>query len=134
MRLSSTRLFCAIAASALAFGGAAGAADENVQSGVGQGIICDTPAQAERYVALRDGGSEAPAALSKVNAEANDPQACGAAVIAFTKGEPLAEKNMQGRAVTIVRVTIVAFNDGAKWAPIPETVQYTVVAAKGINI
>jgi hypothetical protein len=130
-------MLCGIAVVALVIGGAARADErpnEDVKSGVGQGIICNTPAQAERYVTLRDGGVEAPAALSKVNEEANDPRACGAALIAFTQGEALAEKNMQGKAVTIVRVTIVAFNDGTKWEHVPGTVQYTVVAAKGINI
>ena len=54
------------------------AADEPpVDYEVGKALMCDTQAQAERFVALFDG--DAPTAIGIVNAEQHDPTACAIA-------------------------------------------------------
>jgi len=108
--------------------------EQDVSTGVGQGIICDTQQQAERYVELRDGGAAAVKALHAVNEEAENPTACGAAMVAFTGGKPLTEKALQGKTVMIVKIFIVAANDGMSWAPAGETIQYTIISRPGLNI
>jgi hypothetical protein len=102
--------------------------------GVGVGLVCDTVQQAERWIALRDTGEEAPRAVEIVNDEAQNPRACGLAAVAFTHGVRLAEKNMRGKLVTIAKITIIAVNNGASWAKVPDIVQYTVVEAAGLNV
>jgi hypothetical protein len=103
-------------------------------TGVGQGIICDTSAQAERFIALRNGGWEAVRALQTVNTEASDPRACGNAIIAFTEGEQLGEQHMQGKPVSIVKIKVIAVNDGDKWVQVPAKVQFTILEADGIDV
>ena len=56
---------------------------------VGSAIICDTSEQARRFVTLRNDGSEAVQALQVINKEANNPTACGPAVLAFRTGETI---------------------------------------------
>jgi hypothetical protein len=108
--------------------------DQNVTSGMGQGIICDTREQAVRFVELRNDGVVTTTALDTVNEEAKNPGACGTAVVAFTEGEALAEKTMRGLPVRIVKITIVAANNGIRWAPVRRTVQYTIIAREGLDI
>ena len=59
------------------------------QSGVGLGMICDTPEQTDRFLALRNGGADTDKAAATVNAEARDPRACGKALVAFRMEEEL---------------------------------------------
>jgi hypothetical protein len=131
------RLLWAVAALALLSSGLARADNDKgdkVDLAVGRGIICNTSNQAERYVALRNEGAENVKAIQTVNEEAKNPQACGEAIVAITQGEAMTETRIQGKPVTIMKLTIVAFNDGQQWARIPETVQYTVIEAPGINV
>ena len=55
---------------------------------VGTGVLCDTQKQMERFVALFDGDEEN--AVNAVNAEANDPSACGFGTIAYVRGPEIA--------------------------------------------
>lgn len=100
--------------------------------GIARGVICDTPEQAERFIALRSRGSEAVQALQLINKEANKVGACGEAIVAFRPGEPV-ESQRTGLA-DIVKITVLAFSDGARWSQVPATVQYAVVEAKGIDV
>jgi hypothetical protein len=99
---------------------------------IARGIICDTPEQAERFIALRSRGSEPVQALQVINREANKPGACGEAIVAFRPGEPV-EDRPTGTA-NIVQITVLAFSDGARWSQVPATVQYAVVVPKGIDV
>lgn len=101
---------------------------------VGRGIICNTPEQAQRFLTLRSGGSEVTRALQLINEEAANPTACGAAVVAFRLGEPLQRGSVEGLTVNVVKITVVAFNDGRTWSMVPETVQYAIVEPKGIEV
>jgi hypothetical protein len=108
------------------------------EAGVGQGIICDTSAQAGRFLALRNGGSSIDGALDAVNREAKDERACGAALVAFKMEEdltPASLQHMDGRPVAIVKITVIAISaDGEHWSAILPKVQYTVLPAKGQDV
>ncbi len=100
---------------------------------VGSAIICDTSEQARRFVTLRNDGSEAVRALQVINQEANNPTACGPAVLAFRTGETVRSERMDGKLVNVVKVTVLAYNTGTGWAPVPETVQYAIIASTDIE-
>lgn len=101
---------------------------------VGNTVICDTPDQAKRFVALRSGGSEAIQALQLINKEAANPSACGAAMVAFRPGEANDIGRLDGKPVQVVKVTVLAYNTGAGWSFVPDTVQYAVIIPDGIEI
>jgi hypothetical protein len=101
---------------------------------VGRGVICDTAEQAQRFVTLRNGGSATVQALQVINREAANPTACGEAMVAFRLGEPIQVAKVEGMTVNVVKITVVAFSDGRSWSPVPETVQYAIVAPQGIEV
>jgi hypothetical protein len=113
---------------------AAVSAAPSPEARAGHAIICDTAVQIERFVALSNSGAEMADALKKVNDEAQDPRACGIALVMFTFGEPRAHKVMQGQSIDIVEITIHAYGDGMRWLPVPATQQYTVIAAQGMDV
>jgi hypothetical protein len=97
---------------------------------VGQGVICDTLQQVERYVALRGNGTETNVALQTVNNEAHIP-ACGVALVMFSAGERVTGLAVQGRLLSIMQINVHAFGEGPVWKKIPATIRYTVTAEKG---
>lgn len=111
-----------------------GPATKSAPIKVGQAVICDTSEQAHRFVALRNGGSEAMQAFQVINREAANPSACGTAIVAFRSGEALGSGRVEGQLVHIVQVTVLAFNNGARWSMVPETVQYAVLVPEGIEV
>ena len=111
-----------------------GSAMNPAQIKVGQAVICDTSEQAQRFVALRNGGSEAVQAFQVINREAANPSACGTAIVAFRAGEAIGAGRVEGQLVHVVKVTVLAFNNGATWSMVPETVQYAVLVPDGIEV
>lgn len=101
---------------------------------VGHGIICNTPEQALRFVALRNEGSETVQAIQVINKEADNPTACGAAIIAFRIDEETNKERMNGQQIRVVKVVVSAINNGAQWAPVPDIVQYALLALEGIEV
>jgi hypothetical protein len=97
---------------------------------IGQGVVCDTLPQVERYVALRGNGAETNVALEAVNDEAHVP-ACGVALVMFSTGARVGGLTAQGRLLSIIQIRVHAFNNGPAWMKIPETIRYTVMAEKG---
>jgi hypothetical protein len=82
------------------------AADEQaVNYEVGKALICDTQAQAERFVALFHG--DAPEAIGVVNAEQHDPTACAIADVAFVRGPSLGTARNRDDAFEIVRILVI---------------------------
>ncbi len=110
---------------------ALGGAPEPVN--VGSTIICDTSEQAQRFLVLRNTGTETSQALQLVNTEAKVQSACGAAVVAFQAGEEMGIARVDGKRVKIVKVTVLAYNNGSGWTPVPATVQYAIMALPGIE-
>ena len=101
---------------------------------IGVGIICNTPEQMERLVGLRNDGKEMVRAVTAVNDEAKDPRACGVAAVAFMSDKMVDMKNVQGKLVQIVRITVVATFDGRQWARVPIMTQYALIEPKGYTI
>jgi hypothetical protein len=98
---------------------------------VGQGLVCDTPQQVERFVALREDGMEVSDALQTVNAETHDSTACDVALVAFTDSKPIAESVIQGRLTAIVQIMVHAVGDGGTWRTIPAQARYTIKVEEG---
>jgi hypothetical protein len=97
---------------------------------IGQGIICDSLQQVERYVALRGNGAETNVALQTVNNEAHTP-VCSVALVMFSAGQRVAGLAVQGRLLSIMQINVHAFSEGPVWMKIPTTIRYTVTAEKG---
>jgi hypothetical protein len=51
---------------------------------IGQGTVCDTPEQVQRFVGLRGDGMEVSVALQTVNNKSRGSTACDIALVAFT--------------------------------------------------
>jgi hypothetical protein len=101
---------------------------------IGVGIICNTPEQMERRVGLRNDGKEMNRAVIAVNDEAKDPRACGVAAVAFMSDKMVDMKNVQGKLVQIVRISVVATFDGRQWARVPVMTQYALIEPDGYSI
>jgi hypothetical protein len=97
---------------------------------IGQGIVCDTLQQVERYAALRGDGAETTVALQTVNQEARVP-VCSVALVLFSAGERVGGLTAQGRLLSIIQIRVHAFGNGRVWTKIPATIRYTVTAEKG---
>ena len=72
---------------------------------VGTGVFCDTQQQMERFVALFDGNEVV--TMKKVNAEENDPTACGIATVTFVRGPQIGTTRTQKGTFSIFRVLVV---------------------------
>jgi hypothetical protein len=124
------------AAAAVALAGLA-RADEGVppeskdQASVGVGLICDTPEEAQQYVALRAQGAELQPAVGKVNAAANNPRACGLAAIAYVPVKMVASRPAGSKLLQVFEVHVVAGYNGSGWQPVTNMTQYAVIEAKG---
>ncbi len=73
---------------------------------IGTGVFCNTQKQMERFVALFDGGDEE-TAINSVNAEQNDPGACGSRTIAYVRGAAITTTRTSTWKFHIVRVLVV---------------------------
>ena len=98
---------------------------------IGQGIVCDTPEQVERLVALRGKGMDVTVALHTVNNESRGSTACDVALVAFTDSKPIAERVIQGKLASIVQIMVHAVGNGATWRTIPAHARYTVEVKEG---
>lgn len=135
------RLFMAAAAAltlCAATAGAAGAEprmDGENSVAIGVGIICNTPEQMQRLVGLRIDGDEVAHAVKVVNNESRDPRACGMAAVAFTSDKMMDMKNVQGKLVQIMRITVLATFDGKTWSRVPAAMtQYALIEPEGYAI
>ena len=97
---------------------------------VGQGVICDTLQQVERYVALRGNGTETNVALETLNDGAH-LAVCTVALVMFSASARVADLTVQGKLLSIIQINVHAFGNGPVWMRIPTTIRYTVTAEKG---
>lgn len=72
---------------------------------VGSGLVCDTQAQAERFVALYDGEAESTA--EKVNTAERDPTACVVSTIAYLRGRKVAMARTRDTTFQIVPILVL---------------------------
>lgn len=98
---------------------------------VAVGLICDTPQQVERYLALYKDGATAEAAMNVVNREESNPKACGIAAAAFVMGQQMGTLSVPGGTAQIVEITILAAHTGKQWRTTTPTKQYTAVFLEG---
>ena len=101
---------------------------------IGVGIICNTPEQMQRLIGMRNDGTEMDAAVLAVNNESKDPRACGIAAVAFMSDKIVDMKNVQGKLVRIVRISVVAAFDGRQWSRVPVMTQYALIEPDGYSI
>lgn len=94
---------------------------------VGYGVICDTPAQVERFAALMGKGDNAEKVADQVNAEFGDERACAIRMVMYHIIAPLKKTSTKdGKVVAVVGVVIVAWHNGAGWEQIPPVRQFTL--------
>ena len=98
---------------------------------VGQGLVCDTPEQVERFVALREDGLDVSDALHTINTETHNSTACDVALVAFTDSKPIAARVIQGKLASVVQIIVHAVGDGGTWRTIPAQARYTVKVEEG---
>ena len=72
---------------------------------IGTSLVCDTQQQVERFVTLYDGDVQT--AVSTVNAEEHDPNACVIATMVYVQGPPLATTTSKDKMFHIVPVLVV---------------------------
>jgi hypothetical protein len=72
---------------------------------VGTGLVCDTQQQVERFVTVYDG--DAQTAVSTVNGEEHDPNACVIVAMIYVQGPPLATATHQDKMFHIVPVLVL---------------------------
>jgi hypothetical protein len=75
---------------------------------VGANIICDTPTQVERFVALLSGDTQA--AIDAVNAEVQDPSACALVDVAYLRGAKIGMARNGDSAFEIVQIMVVGID------------------------
>ena|ERR1700732_372248 len=98
---------------------------------IGQGIVCNTPEQVERFVGLREDGKDVIDALQTVNNETHAATACDVVLVAFTDSKPVAERVIQGKVAAIVQIMVHAVGIGATWRTIQPHARYTVEVKEG---
>ena len=105
------------------------AADEEaVDYEVGKALICDTQAQAERFVALFDG--DAPAAVGIVNTEQHDPTACAIANVAYVRGPSLGTARNRDNAFEIVRILVIGVQSESAMRPVRPAAYFSLLRVK----
>ena len=102
--------------------------DQAVDYEVGKALICDTQAQAERFVALFNG--DAPAAIGVVNAEQHDPTACAIANVAYVRGPSLGTARNHDDAFEIVRILVIAVQSENAMRPVRPAAYFSLLRVK----
>lgn len=98
---------------------------------VGRGVICGTIEQVKRFIALQSDGKEQDAALLTVNGESAQAGACNLGLVMFDSAEPAGEAVLNGRPVTIVKITVHAIGNGYAWKEVAQIVRFTAVPESG---
>lgn len=101
---------------------------------VGQGVVCDTVQQVERFTALIGESRDLEQALKTVNAEAEKPRACGMVLAAFLRGDEVGEIRSGAHTAKVVEITIVAVPRNNEWQFVTPLKQYTAFRTKGVDV
>jgi hypothetical protein len=91
-------------------------------------MICDTQKQVERLGQVFAGNPQA--AIAAVNSEENNPNACGAADVAYVPGKVLGTIRSKAHTFHIVPIIVVGVNTPAGLRPVNSTVFFTVVKVR----
>jgi hypothetical protein len=115
-------------ATAASFPMQAAADDQPVDYEVGKALICDTQAQAERFVASFHG--DAPAAIGVVNAEEHDPTACAIMNVTYVRGASLGTARNRDDAFEIVRILVIAVETENAMHPVRPAAYFSLLRVK----
>jgi hypothetical protein len=94
-------------------------------------MICDTQKQAERLGQVFDGKPEA--AISTVNLEVSDPNACGLANVAYVQGKLLGTVRSKSQAFHVVPIIVVGVNTPFGLRPVNSVVYFTLVKVEELS-
>jgi hypothetical protein len=97
----------------------------------GQGIVCDTPQQVERFVGLREDGRDVIDALQTINNESRGSTACDVALVAYTDSKPIIARVIQGKLASVVQIMVHAVGNGGTWRTITAHARYTIEVEEG---
>ena len=95
---------------------------------VGTSLVCDTQAQAERFVALFTG--DAQAAVRVVNAEEQNPSACAIMNVAYMRGTQIGMARHGDSAFEIVRILVIGIETDHGIAPVRPAVYFSPFGVK----
>jgi hypothetical protein len=95
---------------------------------IGTSLLCDTQAQAERFVALFSG--DAQVAVQAVNAEEHDPTACALINVAFLRGSHLGTARHGDAAFEIVRILVVGIDTESGIQAVRPTAYFSLFGVK----
>jgi hypothetical protein len=98
---------------------------------VGRGLICNTEQQVERYVTLFDGDSER--AISAVNAEAQDDNACAVARVVFVPAAAGATVRNGTGAYRVVQIVVLGVVTAAGVLKVEPFVQFAAAPVEEIE-
>jgi hypothetical protein len=88
-------------------------------------MICDTQKQVERLGQLFEGKPQP--ALNTVNAEENNPTACGAVDAAYVQGKVLGTVRSKSHTFHVVPIIVVGVNTPGGFQPVNSAVFFTLV-------
>jgi hypothetical protein len=108
----------------------AATADEQKSVEVGVGLICNSEAQVQRFLSLNGAEKSTEAVIQLVNTEAQDPNACSMAAIAFIRDKEGAAVPAPGGQMKITQITILAAQTPFGWQRVTGLVQYTAIFEK----
>jgi hypothetical protein len=91
---------------------------------VGASLVCDTPAQVERFVALFSG--DAQAAIRVVNAEEQNPSACVIMNVAYMRGTQISMARHGDSAFEIVRILVIGIETDNGIHPVRPRVYFSL--------
>jgi hypothetical protein len=97
---------------------------------VGMGVICNSEAQVQRFLALQGADQPLDAVIQLVNDEEHDPTACSFAAIAFMRDQDVSVVPAPGGQMKITQITIVAAQTPFGWQRVPGLRQYTAIFEK----
>ena len=90
--------------------------------------ICDTQKQMERFVQLFDENPQA--AMSAVNAEENNPNACAEVDVSYVPGPKLGVARSRSHAFQVMPIVVVGANTPGGYRPVKPAMFFTVVEVK----
>lgn len=98
---------------------------------IGTGILCDTKAQAEQFVAFVNELKDNDAALQQVNDEAKQANACAVATVAYiVLGEAGTVQSKDG-LLSIVSILVVGAPVNGRWQQVQPAPQFTLLIVPG---
>ena len=111
-----------------------GLADRSGEVHVGQGVVCDTVDQVQRFSAVLDDTGAVDNAVNTVNEETHNPAACAVVLAAFVPGQEVAQVRNKAGLLRVVEIIILAVPVGDEWQAVDPLKQYAAFPAKGLEI